>query len=191
MIREKETVHSILFFGHKRPLVSQSDISDLLWVGSPIDCLNVGTQHEFKLIIISFHHLSLAEWADIVELCKALKSNAHTKSIPVLALLPYPHRRLMGQLDGVTDFVRIVLPELLQCDDELSRMIRYLNDEDVTKCRRFKICPHLNYIAISERHEMTVCGGYKNRMVIGRRRLEDFCHTHEHENCPYFLNLKL
>ncbi len=49
------------------------------------------------------------------------------------------------------------------------------------------VCPFLNYSVIDARTELTVCGAYRNRMVLGPQRLRSCCETAAHAQCDQFL----
>jgi hypothetical protein len=51
-----------------------------------------------------------------------------------------------------------------------------------------KICPALNRAGSDDQEELTVCGSYMNRMVLGGKRLHDVCETLNHLYCEYFIN---
>lgn len=51
-----------------------------------------------------------------------------------------------------------------------------------------KLCPFLNHIDIEEDCVLTACGAYRNRMVLGGKRLHEICETLNHLHCEYFIN---
>ena len=52
------------------------------------------------------------------------------------------------------------------------------------------ICPFIHYIKIDSIKELTVCGAYRNRMVLGGGRLHEICEKENHLHCEYYLNPK-
>jgi hypothetical protein len=53
------------------------------------------------------------------------------------------------------------------------------------------LCPFLHYSRIDSQREMTVCGAYLDRLVLGGRWLREVCETEDHLHCEYFLNPRL
>ena len=53
------------------------------------------------------------------------------------------------------------------------------------------LCPYLHYEMIDAYREMTVCGAYLDRMVLGSRFLHEVCETENHLGCEYFRNPRL
>ncbi len=49
-------------------------------------------------------------------------------------------------------------------------------------------CPFLKRRPINADEEMSVCGAYRDRLVLGGRRLREVCETDNHRYCEYFLN---
>ena len=43
-------------------------------------------------------------------------------------------------------------------------------------------------IGSDDQEELTVCGAYMNRMVLGGKRLHEVCETLNHLHCEYFIN---
>jgi len=52
------------------------------------------------------------------------------------------------------------------------KMIDRLGHEDQVERQLAKLCPYLHYDALDACHEMTVCGAYLDRMVLGGQRLQ-------------------
>lgn len=63
-----------------------------------------------------------------------------------------------------------------------------LEPKDQVNLQLKRLCPYLHYSQIDSRNEMTVCGAYLDRMVLGGQRLHEICETQEHLQCEYSLN---
>ena len=63
-----------------------------------------------------------------------------------------------------------------------------LEPKDQVNLQLKRLFPYLHYSQIDSRNEMTVCGAYLDRMVLGGQRLHEICETQEHLQCEYSLN---
>lgn len=162
--------------------------SEEQWTASPIQCLDKAVDRNPKIIVISFMGISIREREALVELSAALKQNSHTKHCAVLALLPAKHRKLIEDLKRANvDYARHIADS--KTDSNLVRqIIRDLGPADSPGRQLEILCPFLRYGKIDSRHEMTVCGAYLDRMVLGGRRLHELCETNDHLHCEYYLN---
>jgi hypothetical protein len=53
------------------------------------------------------------------------------------------------------------------------------------------LCSFLHYREIDAQHELTVCGAYRDRMVLGGFWLHEICETENHLHCEYYLNPRI
>jgi hypothetical protein len=51
-----------------------------------------------------------------------------------------------------------------------------------------QLCTFLNYKPISDQNELITCAAYRNRMVLGGKRLHEVCQTETHLHCEFYLN---
>lgn len=168
--------------------VTERISTDTEWVASPIQCLTRAIERRPKIIMIRFGKVTLRERDALVELIGVLKQNRHTRDIPVLALLESKHRRLLENLEQVgADFIKYI-GEIAVGSTQLQRIIEGLGPDDRLERHLAVLCLFLHYREIDSQHEMTVCGAYLDRMVLGGRRLCELCQTDDHLNCEYFLN---
>jgi len=156
------------------------------WVASPIQCLDKAVEWKPKIIVVSFMRISIREREALVELSAALKRNSHTKRCTVLALLHSKHRKLIEDLKlAKVDYVRYIGEASL--DSNLVReIIEDTGAGDSLDRHLETLCPFLHYNKIDSQHEMTVCGAYLDRMVLGGRRLHELCETDDHLHCEYY-----
>lgn len=157
-------------------------------VRSPVQCLDSAIKDRPRLIVVRFGPMPIREREALVELCAVLKGSPFTRTIPLLAVLWARHRRLMAALkDAGADYIRFAGPN--EFDSVITgRLIDSLGSGDRVEPHLAKLCPFLHYKELDSRHEMTVCGAYLDRMVIGGRRLHDMCELEIHQNCEYYLN---
>ncbi len=158
------------------------------WVNSPVKCLDCAVEWEPQIIVISFINISIAEREALIELCAMLKRNSLTENCIVAALLSSRHRRVVSDL-VFSKIDHISYLKMAKPDSTLMlEVIRTIKESD-TPVRQLKmLCPFLKYISIDSRHEMTVCGAWHDRMVLGGKRLLDLCETENHMNCEYFFH---
>ncbi len=162
--------------------------SEEAWASSPVRCLAMAIEQRPRIIAVRFGNRSLRERAALVELCATIKRQRLTRASTVVALLGSRHRTLMESLQQAgVDYIRPV--ERLHPDSGGIRpILGGLGLEDRPQSLLAAMCPRLHYRPIDSRHELTVCGAYRDRMVLGGSRLRDLCHGANHRICEYFLD---
>lgn len=158
------------------------------WVPSPTQCLDRAVEGKPGIIAVRFAPMLIQQRDALVELCVVLKRNSRTRKAPLLALLHEKHRKLIEDLKTAgVDFVKFIAARPLS-SSLMIKMIDRLGHEDQVERQLAKLCPYLHYDALDACHEMTVCGAYLDRMVLGGQRLQKVCETENHLSCQYFLN---
>ncbi|MDA3788781.1 MAG: hypothetical protein PF503_09845 [Desulfobacula sp.] len=156
---------------------------------SPMQCFNNAVSEKTGLIIIIFSVQNLSLRGQIIELCSCLKSNSLTKEIPIVALAEVLHRDMLVNMQkaGVESTEMYNMNAAIDLKNIADR---FFLQGFPFRIERFlqKLCPFLNYIQIDNQHDLTVCRAYKNRMVLGGKRLHEVCETGNHLHCDYFLN---
>jgi hypothetical protein len=161
------------------------------WVRTPTQCLDRAVEGNPHIILVCFGPLLIQDREALVELCGVLKRNTRTRNRLLLALLHEKHRGLIENLKNVdVDFVKFIAEKPLR-PSLMIEMIDRLGPEERMERQLAMLCPHLHYDAIDASHEMTVCGAYLDRMVLGGKWLHDVCQTENHLTCKYFLNPRL
>jgi hypothetical protein len=161
--------------------------SEGMLVASPIRCLNSAVDRAPEYIIIHFGRMSIQEREGLVELGTLLKRNRYTHNYPVVALLVGKHRHLLESLSRVgVDFVRYVGP-LASDWMQAGELLDALGSDDRMENQLEAVCPFLHYSEIDSCHELTMCGGYLDRMILGGRCLHEICETRNHLHCEYYL----
>ena len=156
-------------------------------VHSPMQCLDKAVDGKPDIIVVRFWQMLIRNREALVELCATLKRNSRTRKTPVLALLHAKHRGLMEDLERASvDFAKFI-GETIVSSSRMIEIINGLGTEDRVEWQLTILCPYLHYDAIDARHEMTVCGAYLDRMVLGGRWLHEVCETSEHLQCEYYL----
>lgn len=161
------------------------------WVSSPVQCLNRAVDIKPELIVVRIGRIPLREREALVELTAALKRNSHTRKCPVMVLLQSKHRKLIADLNRAgVDFVKYI--EKIMLDSSQMRKIIYeLGPDNRLERHLAVLCPFLHYREIDAQHELTVCGAYLDRMVLGCRWLHEICETENHLHCEYYLNPRI
>ncbi|MBN1356641.1 hypothetical protein JXA40_10315, partial [bacterium] len=104
----------------------------------------------------------------------------------VLALLHSKHRKLIEELKlAKVDYVRYI-GEAKPDSNLVREIIADMGAGDSLDRHLETLCPFLHYIEIDLQNEMTVCGAYLDRMVLGGRRLHELCETDDHLDCEYY-----
>jgi hypothetical protein len=167
----------------------EESTNGLTVVRSPVSCMDAAVSKEYGGIVIFFSTPLISERESLIELCAHLNSNTLTRSIRKCLLLEYQHRHLLVKLREVgVKYVDIKntneaanprkIWERLNAEDSALRIESHLS----------RLCPFLRYRPISEQNELITCGAYRNRMVLGGRRLHEVCQTETHLYCEYYLN---
>jgi hypothetical protein len=157
-------------------------------VTSPVQCLNQAIIDPPHAIVVRFGDMTFSERNALMELCSILKQNPYTRGIETIALLCSKHRMIMERLrDAGVEHVKFL------AKDESSEVLIDITTfetgpKDQVNLQLEKVCPYLHYSQIDSRHEMTVCGAYLDRMVLGQNKRFQMCETPEHRHCEYYLN---
>jgi CheY-like chemotaxis protein len=162
---------------------------DAQMVQNPMECFSraVSGQPELIAVVLSARKMSVRHWG--LELCQCLKQNSLTREIPVVVLMETIHREMMVKLQesGVALFKSYkadIIMDLNRIRDLVKRGDPSMFIRETIK----KLCPALNRVGSDDQEELTVCGAYMNRMVLGGKRLHDVCETLNHLHCEYFIN---
>jgi hypothetical protein len=132
--------------------------------------------------------MPIRERNTLVELSAALKRNSHTRKCPVLVLLHSRHRKLLEDLNRAgVDFAKYI-EEIILDSNQMQKIIDGLGPDDRLERHLAVVCPFLHYSEIDSLNELTVCGAYLDRMVLGGRWLHEICETENHLHCEYYLN---
>lgn len=165
-----------------------STFPEEVWVPSPLQCLDKAVDGDPELVVVRFGKIPIREREVLLELSVVLKRNSHTRKCPVLALLHSKHRKLIEDLaHAKVDYIRYI--DNIKLDSiQMRKIIDELGPDDRVKWHLTMLCPFLHCDRIDSQHEMTVCGAYLDRMVLGSHRLHDLCETESHLHCEYYLN---
>src|SRR3989339_171141 len=166
-----------------------TDCEETQIVQNPMECFSRAVSGRTELIAIVFSARNMSAWHWGLELCRCLKNNPLTREIPVVVLMETIHREMMVKLQetGVTLFKNYkadIIIDLNRIRDLVKRGDPYLFIRETIK----KLCPALNRIGSDDQEELTVCGAYMNRMVLGGKRLHEVCETLNYLHCEYFIN---
>ncbi|NTV42304.1 MAG: response regulator [Syntrophobacteraceae bacterium] len=157
-------------------------------VRSTTQCLDRAVEGTPGIIVVRFGPMLIQQRDALVKLCVALKGNTQTRKSPLLALLHEKHRGLIENLKRAgVDFVKFIAETRLT-SSLIIETIDGLSTDDRVERQFTMLCPYLHYDAIDASHEMTVCGAYLDRMVLGGKWLHEVCETENHLSCKYFLN---
>ncbi len=160
-------------------------------VRSTTQCLDRAVEGSPGIIVVRFGPMLIQQRDALVKLCVALKGNTQTRNSPLLALLHEKHRGLIENLKRAgVDFVKF-FAETRLTSSLMIQMIDGLSTDDRVERQLTMLCPYLHYDALDASREMTVCGAYLDRMVLGGKWLHEVCETENHLSCKYFLNPRL
>jgi hypothetical protein len=148
--------------------------------------LSQAVTENFDLLVLCLFTPVHQEREALVELCGILGTNRYTREKPLLAVLPGRHRELLDRLEKIGGrYVLIAGPgddlrlRLATLDLPLSNAYRI-------ESLRMEICPFINYDPLNSCRELTLCGAYRNRLVLGPYRLGRICEVPAHLTCEYY-----
>ncbi len=168
--------------------VDELSSSDEAWVSSPIQCLDKAVDSNPELIALRFGWMTIQEREALLELATVLKRNSQTRNRPILALLHSKHRKLLEDLNEAgVDFATYAGDVTLN-SSQMQAIIDGLGPDDRIGRHLEVVCPFLHYSEIDSQHEITLCGAYLDRMVLGGHWLHEICEIEGHLQCEYFLN---
>lgn len=151
-------------------------------------CLERVVESDVRIVAIQFGSSSDTRRAILLEFVSILKNSVKTGDLTVVALVSARHRILLEALKRAgADFV-FILPEKTANSFCICDVLDRLTPNNRPEHLLEEICPNLNYSAIDSQREISLCGAYRNRMVLGGSRLHNLCETTGHLGCEYYLN---
>lgn len=154
---------------------------------SPVSFLARAMSGNCSQLIVFIEWATRKEREALVELCAALRHNRITAKVPLICIMQDRHRELLSQLEAAgVKWVAFIKPDN-------RALLSFLADSknSTGNSRRLntvlrELCPYLNYAPVKTDKEMCVCGAYRNRMVLGRDRRNQFCENGGFALCQFF-----
>ena len=143
----------------------------------------------FSLIVIVCKSREITERQVAVRTCRDLLAYTPGSQNRVLVSIDALHREMVLQLKeiGVKWMAQRSREDRVDPICLLKQVQR--NDPSIrTDCLLDRMCPYLHYRSIDSHREWISCRGYRDRMVLGGRRLHEVCETLEHRHCEYLLH---
>ncbi len=155
-----------------------------------LSCFHHAVSAPFQWIFVSFWGITPAERRTALELCTLLKQNPHSKHATVCAVLPGIHRELLHCLESAK-VDRVVFRPVAEALRELwsgastgeGRPVGSPPGEILAV-----VCPYFNALPSTGSHDVHVCGGYRNRMVLTPWRIRTYCEVENHRECEWYRN---
>jgi hypothetical protein len=152
-------------------------------------CFNLASSRDFGLIIINVPDGRKAIRNRVLDLCRGLKSHTETQDTPVIISAEFINREMVIKLDNTgIRFMDVrakgapIDPERLLC------LVRRAAPSIRIDLILAQLCPFLDHHRGYGGCELTTCRAYRNRMVLGGKRLHEVCETDGHVYCEYYLN---
>lgn len=155
----------------------------------PLACLNEATRRNFGLVIISFTDMRVGVRNTVLELCRCLNTHPITKKTPILVSVESQHRDMAVRL--IDAGVRFMEVRQSGAPIDPACLLRLVNLDDPSVSINLimsRLCPFIRYSPIDDHCELTTCKAYRNKMVLGGRRLHEVCETGTHAYCDHFLH---
>jgi len=169
--------------------ILEGPTNGLTIVRSPMACMDAAVSKVYEGILIYFSARQLRVRDSLIELCADLNKNLRIRSVPKCVSLEYPHRFLLAKLrEAAVEYVDIRLPTESADPWKIWERTMVQGTNLRIESHLSRLCPFLHYQPISDQNEMITCAAYRNRMVLGGRRLHEVCQTDTHLHCEYYLN---
>ncbi len=155
-------------------------------VASTMQCLERTAGGGVDTVAVVAGSSALAQRFALPDLVGMLKRSGRVGRVVVV--VPHRHRMLLESFRrNGADF--IVVMNFGRLDSAgIGEAADRLCPDDSPERQLALVCPFLNYSAIDARTELTVCGAYRNRMVLGPQRLRSCCETAAHAQCEQYLS---
>ena len=156
---------------------------------TPLACLNEATGGDYGLIVVSFSTRTVSARGETIELCKYLKNNPLTTRTPLVVTMEVPHRGIAVALkNSGVELLEVRSPEA-PVDPERLKSLVHGGEASIYIDRVLtRMCPFLNYNPVDDQRELITCRAYRNRMVLGGRRLHEVCEVSDYSHCDIFLH---
>ena len=155
-------------------------------VSGTMQCLERAAGGDVSTVAVVVGSNALAQRFALPDLVGMLKRSGRVRR--VVAVVPHRHRVLLDSFRrNGADFVAVMNFGRLDSAGIEETVLR-LGAADSPERQLALVCPFLNYSAIDARTELTVCGAYRNRMVLGPQRLRSCCETAAHAQCEQYLS---
>jgi hypothetical protein len=169
--------------------ILEGSTNGLTIVRSPMACMEAAVSKVYEGILIYFSARQIRVRDSLIELCADLNKNLRIRSVPKCVSLEYPHRFLLAKLrEAAVEYVDIRLPTESADPWKIWERTMVQGTNLRIESHLSRLCPFLHYKPISDQNEMITCAAYRNRMVLGGRRLHEVCQTDTHLHCEYYLN---
>jgi hypothetical protein len=179
----------ILVCQFPQALALEGPTNDLTMARSPMACMDAAVTKKYAGILIYFAARKIKARDALVELCTDLNDIPITCSTRKCVSLLCCNRNLMVKLkkSGV-EYVDIRLPTESADPWSMWERLNALESSLRIDFHLSRLCPFLRYKPISDQNEMITCAAYRNRMVLGGRRLRDVCQSEAYLQCEFYLN---
>lgn len=164
-------------------------INDLTIVKSPVACMDAAITKVYEGILIYFLARQIRARDSLIELCTDLNKNPLIRSVPKCVSLDAPHRLLLAKLREVgIEYVDMRPPAEVTDPWTIWERTMIQSSNPRIEALLSRLCPFLNYMPISDQNELITCAAYRNRMVLGGKRLHEVCQAETHLHCEFYLN---
>lgn len=163
--------------------------NDFTIVRSPVACMDAAITKVYEGILVYFYTRQIRARDSLIELCADLNKNPLIRSVPKCVSLDDPHRLLLAKLREVgVEYVDMRPPAEVTDPWKIWERTMLQSSNLRIESLLSRLCPFLNYRPISDQSEMVTCAAYRNRMVLGGKRLHDLCQAEAHLLCEFYLN---
>ncbi|MCB2169525.1 MAG: hypothetical protein KQI78_17850 [Deltaproteobacteria bacterium] len=152
-------------------------------------CFNFAAGRNFSLIIINVPVGREAIRNHVLDLCRGLKRCSETQDTPVIISVEFLNREMTLKMANAGIRFMEVRPKRNPIDpDHLLHMVRRGDPSIRIDLILARLCPFLDHRQVDGGRELTTCKAYRNRMVLGGKRLHKMCESDCHVYCDCFLH---
>lgn len=156
---------------------------------SPMACMDAAVAKRYTGILIYFSTRKIRARDALVELSRDLNQNPFTCGTRKCVSLLCRNRSLLVKLkESGVEYVDVRLPTESADPWRMWERLNVLGSTLRIDAHLARLCPFLRYKPISDQNEMITCAAYRNRMVLGGRRLRDVCQAEAYLQCEFYLN---
>ena len=161
-------------------------------VNSPLRFLDEAVDEAFTRFVVMADEQAAARADELIELCATLRHNSHTRATPLICILKSEQEGLATELNQVgVRHIWVTGADSPAIGDQLAHLDqKFLHRIERHTGPKEGPCPYITYDHISERQEIMYCGAYRNRLVLGRYLLNNYCQGPAFMDCEYFKSPK-
>lgn len=161
------------------------DRANVEWADNMVSGLSRSIANPPDVAVAVFRTAGAADTDVLVDVSRAIKRNR--AGLWMIALVPELQRELIDRLyEAGVDFVRVYPAGDIDWDTLIEQWENGVSGEQSTAELLARLCPYMHDNRVEGTPGLVTCAAYRNRLVLGPKRLTSLCETPEHRECTYF-----